>query len=153
MKTISKTTHYIFFKPTSNDEKMKYFFIRMITEGFSGYTWFIGYENGFGLVSSVGGGLSDETQAALEVEYQDTLKNETELKVGDIVQPTTTSGFHLRSGAEAYTEAVVISETPFIITSLEGDMKWEATIQKEYFEVVGEADPETLSRCQRRLNN
>ena len=58
------------------------------------------------------------------------------MKVGNIIKPTKESGFTLRSGAGYYDKAVVISEEPFIITSEQSDMKWEATIKKEYFEVV-----------------
>lgn len=74
------------------------------------------------------------------------------MKVGNIIKPTKESGFTLRSGAGYYDKAVVISEEPFIITSEESDMKWEATIKKEYFEVVGEADKVTLEHCKRRLS-
>ena len=73
------------------------------------------------------------------------------MKVGNIIKPTKESGFTLRSGACYYDKAVVISLEPFIITSEESDMKWEATIKKEYFEVVGEADKATLEHCKRRL--
>ena len=74
------------------------------------------------------------------------------MKVGNIIKPTKESVFTLRSGAGYYDKAVVISEEPFIITSEESDMKWEATIKKEYFEVVGEADKATLEHCKRRLS-
>lgn len=73
------------------------------------------------------------------------------MKVGSIIKPTKESGFFLRSGAGYYDKAIVISLDPFIITSEESDMKWEATIKKEYFEVVGEADKATLKKCNRRL--
>jgi len=74
------------------------------------------------------------------------------MQVGKIIKATKESGFTLRSGAGYYDKAVVISEEPFIITSEESDMKWEATIKKEYFEVVGEADEATLEKCKRRLS-
>lgn len=73
------------------------------------------------------------------------------MKVGDIVVPTKESGFHLHSGCESYSMAIVISITPFILTSEDADMKWSATIKKEYFTVVGTADSKTLELCMRRL--
>jgi hypothetical protein len=50
-----------------------------------------------------------------------------------------------------YLEAVVISLEPFVLTSLESDMRWEHTIKKEDFEVIGETDEVTLQNCCRRL--
>ncbi len=75
------------------------------------------------------------------------------MKIGNIIKPTKESGFHLRSGAGYYKQAVIISLEPFIITTEDSDMKWEATIKEEYFEVVGEADKATLEHCKRRLIN
>jgi hypothetical protein len=74
------------------------------------------------------------------------------MEVGNIIKPTKESGFTLRSGAGYYDKAIVISLDPFIITSEESEMKWEATIKKEYFEVVGETDKATLEHCKRRLS-
>jgi hypothetical protein len=73
------------------------------------------------------------------------------MEIGNIIKPTKESGFHLRSGSFSYDKAVVISVEPFIITSEHSDMKWCATIQKEYFEVIGQADTATLEHCKRRL--
>lgn len=73
------------------------------------------------------------------------------MKIGNIVKPTSESGFILASGCGRYSEAVVISEEPFVLTSLESDMRWESTIKKEDFEVIGEADNSTLKKCNRRL--
>ena len=53
------------------------------------------------------------------------------MKVGNIVKPTKESGFILACGSGWYSEAVVISEEPFVLTSLESDMRWESTIKKE----------------------
>ena len=75
------------------------------------------------------------------------------MEIGNIIKPKKESGFFLRSGAESYDKAVVISLEPFIITSEESDMKWQATIKKDEFEVVGVAGKEILERCKRRLNN
>jgi hypothetical protein len=68
IKHIVKKTHYWLFKKT-NDES-KYYYVRTMTEGLDRVVWFMGYENHFGSVSSVGGELSDETQKQLESEFQ-----------------------------------------------------------------------------------
>ena len=73
------------------------------------------------------------------------------MKVGNIVKPTKESGFILACGSGWYSEAVVISEEPFVLTSLESDMRWESTIKKEDFEVIGKADKATMKKCNRRL--
>ena len=73
------------------------------------------------------------------------------MKAGNIVKPTKESGFVLACGSGWYSEAVVISEDPFILTSLESDMRWESTIKKENFEVIGEATKAMLKKCNRRL--
>ena len=75
------------------------------------------------------------------------------IEFGSIVKPTDESGFFLRSGCENYQEAVVISMDPFVLTSLESDMRWQHTIKREYFYVVGQADESTLAKCMRRLNS
>lgn len=74
------------------------------------------------------------------------------MNIGDIVKPTKESEFTLRCGSGWYDDAVVISITPFILTSTDSNMMWEATIKKEYFEVVGKIDEKVLSNCMRRLN-
>lgn len=73
------------------------------------------------------------------------------MKIGSIIKPTKESGYHLRSGASAYDKAVVISLDPFVITSEDSDMLWEATIKKEYFEVIGQANKTILEHCKKRL--
>lgn len=73
------------------------------------------------------------------------------MKIADIIKPTKESGFILRSGAQSYDKAVVISIDPFVITSEEADMRWEATIKMEDFEVIGKADRATLNKCLRRI--
>lgn len=42
-----------------------------------------------------------------------------------------TQGCPLRSGGEAYTEAVVTSLSPFVLVSLEGDMRWDRITPEE----------------------
>ena len=75
------------------------------------------------------------------------------MKLGDIIQPTEQSGFILRSGAQQFNKAVVISIDPFIITSEDSYMKWQMTIKKEYFQVIGKVDESTLEKCKSRLTN
>jgi hypothetical protein len=62
------------------------------------------------------------------------------MEIGNIIKPKKESGFFLRSGAESYDMAVVISLDPFIITSEESDMRWQTTVKEEDFEVVGLVD-------------
>lgn len=73
------------------------------------------------------------------------------MKPGDIV--TTLGDKVLASGAARYDCAVVISMTPFILTSLASDMRWSATVQPDQFAVSGQADAATLARCLRRLHD
>jgi hypothetical protein len=68
IKHIVKKTHYWLFKKTADDGK--YYYIRTTTEGIDKFNWFIGYENNFGLISSVGGELSEDKQTQLENEFQ-----------------------------------------------------------------------------------
>jgi hypothetical protein len=75
------------------------------------------------------------------------------VEIGNIIKPKKESGFFLRSGAESYDMAVVISLDPFIITSEESDMRWQTTVKEEDFEVVGLAEKQVLENCKRRLNN
>lgn len=75
------------------------------------------------------------------------------ISVGNIVRPTKESGFILASGCGWYLEAVVVSVNPFILTSLESDMKWSCSIKQEDFEVIGIADEATLELCKQRLND
>lgn len=75
------------------------------------------------------------------------------MKIGDIVKPTIESRYILASGCGRYPDAIVISIQPFILVSRETDMKWQATIKQEYFEVVGTADAKMLKACNRRLKD
>lgn len=73
-------------------------------------------------------------------------------EIGSIVKPTKESGYVLACGSGWYSEAVVISDEPFILTSIEADMKWQATIKKENFELIGNVNEDVLNRCLKRLN-
>jgi len=72
IKHIVKKTHYWLFKKTNNDSK--YYYVRTMTEGLDRVVWFMGYENNFGLVSSVGGELSVEACTPMEKEVANQLK-------------------------------------------------------------------------------
>ena len=72
MKHIVKKTDYWFLKKT--DDRYDYYFVRSMTDGIDKPNWFIGYENSFGLVSSVGGPLTEDKQKELESEFQLELK-------------------------------------------------------------------------------
>ena len=71
IKHIVKKTHYWLFKKTNDDTK--YYFVRTMTEGLDRVVWFVGYENHLGLVSVVGGELSEEKQKQLESEFQQSI--------------------------------------------------------------------------------
>ena len=68
MEKITKIINYWIFKPVSSESK--YFYIRCKVETLDNVNWFVGYKNSFGLVSSVGGDLSDSEVQILEKEYQ-----------------------------------------------------------------------------------
>lgn len=68
IKHIVKKTHYWLFKKVNEDGK--YYFVRTMTDGLDRVVWFMGYENHFGSVSSVGHELNEEKQNQLESEFQ-----------------------------------------------------------------------------------
>lgn len=72
------------------------------------------------------------------------------LSVGDVVEPVLPE-YQLRSGAESYAMAVVVSESPLVLVSIKADMRWESTVSAHMFRVVGEADEVVLSGCMARL--
>jgi len=72
MKHIIKTTQYWIFKPIG--EGSKYSYVRVQVSDLTP-TWFMGYENHMGLVSSVGGDLKAETVLDLEMEWQEAVRN------------------------------------------------------------------------------
>lgn len=74
------------------------------------------------------------------------------MKVRDIVKPTEESGYILASGAWRYEVAIVVSLKPFILVSIEADMIWKLTVNKEDFKVIGEASSKVLKKCMKRIN-
>lgn len=73
-----------------------------------------------------------------------------EFKVADIV--ALRDGKSLRSGTEAYRQAVVISIEPFVMCSMGADMRWQYTVAKEDFIAIGLASNTTFQKCLKRLN-
>ena len=73
------------------------------------------------------------------------------MKVGDIV--TRSDGQVLRSGGEAYMEAIVIKTRPLVLVSHGTDMRWESTVRDVAFTVIGPASTAALARCSRRMDN
>ena len=67
-KYFSVKTHYWLFKKTNEDSN--YYYVRIMTDGLDRINWVMGYENHFGSVSIVGGGLTDYKQKELEAEFQ-----------------------------------------------------------------------------------
>lgn len=70
MKTITKIIDYVFFKPVTTSE---YYYVRCQRRGDTTHSWFIGYENSLGMVSSIGEELEERVVKSLESEYQNFL--------------------------------------------------------------------------------
>jgi len=73
------------------------------------------------------------------------------MKIFDIVEYKEGKGF-LVSGSGRYSSAVVASVQPFILYSLDADMRWAATIHKEDFIVVSEATDYTKTKMLERFS-
>jgi hypothetical protein len=73
------------------------------------------------------------------------------MEIGDIVKPKPESLFILVSGCDRYDKAIVVSLDPFVLVSEGTDMKWQHTIQKEWFDVIDRATPKLLKKCLKRL--
>jgi hypothetical protein len=71
-------------------------------------------------------------------------------KVGQAVSPVSHS-YALRSGASAYSFAIVVSMEPFVLVSERGDMRWQASVKPEFFHVIGEATSHELEIAMTRL--
>ncbi len=70
------------------------------------------------------------------------------MEVGDLVA-TRKGKQPLRSGGFVYTSAVVVSVKPFVLVSIDGDMRWSLR-KPEDFEMLGVAYPGDQSRALRR---
>jgi hypothetical protein len=98
--------------------------------------------------------MKEETAALLE-EFR--LENESifqydnkdfTLKPGAFVVPVGDHYFH--SGCGAYTGAIVVSVSPFIMVSEGADMRW-SQVSPEKVKVVGQVTEYALKKCLRRL--
>lgn len=67
MKHVIRHTHFWLFEKTN--ENTNIYYVRTMTQGLDKIAWFMGYENDFGLISSVGGELSEEKQIELETKF------------------------------------------------------------------------------------
>lgn len=72
------------------------------------------------------------------------------MEVGDIIVPST-PGYGLRSGGSDYGIAIIVQVEPPVAVSLETDMRWSSTIDRENFAAVGKAKQEIIDKCMRRL--
>ncbi|PNG65018.1 hypothetical protein CRN61_17725 [Vibrio vulnificus] len=70
--------------------------------------------------------------------------------VGDVVEPIKPD-YQLASGCIRYESAVVVSVEPFVLVSHAADMRWQATVKREQFKIVGKVDGDDLARCLARL--
>jgi len=72
------------------------------------------------------------------------------MKIGHLVTPVMGGKGSLRSGAEAWRVAVVVSVEPFVMVSEGATMKWGAQ-NPDDFEVVGMAQPGTINLAMTRM--
>lgn len=72
------------------------------------------------------------------------------MKIGHLVAPTKDGKGSLRSGAEAWRVAVVVSVEPFVMVSEGATMKWSAQ-NPDDFDVVGMAQPGTINLAMTRM--
>ncbi|HAS6095351.1 TPA: hypothetical protein I7145_11955 [Vibrio vulnificus] len=70
--------------------------------------------------------------------------------VGDVVAPIKPD-YQLASGSGRYESAVVVSVEPFVLVSHASDMRWQSTVKREQFKIVGKVEGDDLARCLTRL--
>ncbi|EII3125385.1 hypothetical protein [Vibrio parahaemolyticus] len=70
--------------------------------------------------------------------------------VGDVVEPIKPD-YQLASGCSRYDNAVVVSVEPFVLVSHGADMRWQSTVKREQFKIVGKVEGEALEACTKRL--
>ncbi|WPC72961.1 hypothetical protein [Vibrio porteresiae] len=70
--------------------------------------------------------------------------------VGDVVEPIKPD-YQLASGAQRYERAIVVSTSPFVLISELADMRWESTVKREQFKIIGKATDQQLKECIARL--
>ncbi|HFQ5056275.1 TPA: hypothetical protein ACGU7J_001657 [Vibrio vulnificus] len=72
------------------------------------------------------------------------------LNVGDVVAPIRPD-YHLARGRCRYETAVVVSVEPFVLVSHAADRRWQSTVKRERFKIVGTVEGDDLARCLTRL--
>ncbi|MFH0225126.1 hypothetical protein ACGRPS_11250 [Vibrio furnissii] len=93
------------------------------------------------------GRAEDDTSRRL-VKFEDArLRN---LNVGDVVAPIKPD-YQLASVCGRYESAVVVSVEPFVLVSHASDMRWQSTVKREQFKIVGTVEGDDLARCLTRL--
>lgn len=75
--------------------------------------------------------------------------NVCEINLGSKVKKK--NGNMLRSGAEAWKEAIVISLKPFVLVSPCATMRWSSTVTIDDFEHTGVASKQEYEACLKRL--
>lgn len=100
MKEITHTTHYWLFKKSSEDSM--HYFVRVLLTSTNKPVWSIGYEY-MGLVSLVGGPLSDKLQEKLEIEFSEEILKDVKLDTDKpYMQPENTQGGIYPSESDFY---------------------------------------------------
>lgn len=74
---------------------------------------------------------------------------DTTMQVGAAVKPA--DGRPMFSGSQTYGGAIVLSMEPFVLTSVDGDMRWASTVQPQDFAVFGQVTKTHLAKVMRRL--
>lgn len=70
--------------------------------------------------------------------------------VGDVVVPIKPD-YHLARGRCSYESAVVVSVEPFVLVSHAADRRWQSTVKRERFKIVGTVEGDDLALCLTRL--
>ncbi|EPP5809476.1 hypothetical protein ACUT0J_001821 [Vibrio vulnificus] len=121
----------------------------------------------YSLSTSIHGGFVDgicqHTPATYLVKMHDRAEDDTSrrlvkfedarlrhLNVGDVVAPIKPD-YQLASGCGRYESAVVVSVEPFVLVSHASDMRWQSTVKREQFKIVGKVEGDDLARCLTRL--
>jgi hypothetical protein len=71
------------------------------------------------------------------------------MKIGDVVIPARGSywAVSLHSGCSRYPCAIVASMDPFVLVSVDGDMRWSLTVQESDFVALCQASTEVVQRA------
>ncbi|HFG1935081.1 TPA: hypothetical protein ACGF3Q_001510 [Vibrio cholerae] len=81
---------------------------------------------------------------------KDYILNAMAFSVGDVVAPIKPD-YQLASGCGRYESAVVVSVEPFVLVSHAADMRWQSTVKREQFKIIGKVKGDDLSHCLARL--